>query len=324
MVACKVISMALLTILSMPLQLYNYETKQYKDMSANPIILDVDFCGDVDDAVAVRMATRLDSMHVCTLKAVGLSVTSPDNDNSEAKALHGLLSYDGYGHIPIGADAIGYKENKSKYWDVLKEYSTQDPTIKKADTLYKEILSNSYNKVTIITTGYLTNIEALLNDEEGYSLVKNRCKKIVVMGGDLDNGWDNNFAFHKKAITATKNVINKCPVEIVFVTQEIADNIKAGQGTQQKDKNDPLSRAISAWGSEDGRTAWDPFAVLIGCLPEKSLNLDYKYVKLSIDTEGVCKYEYPEEKTKFRIVTRKNTVTDAQYQALLEGILTPQ
>lgn len=312
---------ALITFSTNPLLLYDYNTKEYKDMSQNPVIVDTDFCGDVDDAVAVRLATTLDSMHVCTLEAVGLTVTDPSGQNLAVQALHGLMSYDGYGNVPIGTDVANYKGETSKYWQVLSEYSTTQPVTQDAVSLYKEVLSKCNEKVTIITTGYLTNIAALVEDDEGYQLLQDNCEKLVVMGGSIESFWENNFAFYDGALKASNTVIEKFPCEIIFIPQEIAIDVIVGGVVQQNDKEDPLSKAMSAWGTDNGRIAFDPSAVLIGCLPEDSLPYYYKTVKLKIEDDGVATFYTTSDNTNKRVALRDKSLTASQYQNIFEGIL---
>lgn len=308
------------TMLTAPLSLYDFETGKYSDMSYNPVIVDLDFCGDVDDAVAIRMATTLDSMHVCTLKAIGLCTTDPSGNHSEVKAAHGLLSYDGYADIPIGTDMIGYKESYSKYWDAIKSYSTTDPVTKPAVELYKNVLDKSYNKVTIITTGYLTNIEALLKDSKGKELVESKCEKIVITGGSKDK-WDNNFAASNEAVEAVKYVNENSPVPLIYVPQEVAGDVLSGGIVQQKNPEDPLSKALSAWGTNSGRASWDPCAVLIGCLPEESLPFVYSDVKATFDEKGNVTFTFYGNDTGTKLVMRKSSLTTQRLQSIIEGIL---
>ena len=315
-----------ISILSMilnPLNLYNFETNEYKDMSVNPIIVDLDMCSDVDDVVAVRMATTLDSMHVCTIEGMCLSITSNRGNHEEVKALHGLLSYDGYGNIPIGIDSVNYiDEEYSKYWDTLMQYSTTQYTSKDSVELYKEVLKKCYNKVTIITTGYLTNIKKLLEDEEGYELMKNNCKRLVITGGSFEDGWDNNFGFYSGAAEAISYVNSNCPCQILYVPNNIANEIKAGNIIQKSNPNDPVAQALKAWGTENGRAGWDPFAVLVGVLPEDVLNLNYNYIDAYVDSKtGKHIFIKTDSNTNIRVCEKKENITTKQYQDLVEGIL---
>ena len=307
-------------ITQMPLLLYNHETTEYKDMSANPVILDLDFCSDVDDVLAVRMATILDKKHVCSLKAVGLTTSSKEKD-LEIKAIHGLLSYDGYDDIPIGKDVLNYSEEDSRYWQTLAEYSTSEPVTDDAVVIYKNVLKQCYNDVTIITTGYLTNVAKLLQDKEGYQLVQNNCKRLVVMGGSLENGWENNFSYHKDAITATKYVLEHCPCEILFIPQDFAAKIQIGDVLQTNYPDDPVSKALYAWGTENGRTAWDPYTTLIGCLPDGAISLIYENVITHIYSSGEVYFENTNEKTNKILVKQNPAITNEQYKELIDGII---
>lgn len=314
---------SIFAVLLSPLNLYNFETNEYKDMSVNPVIIDLDMCGDVDDVVAVRAATTLDSMHVCTIEAMGLAITSPRGNHEEVKALHGLLSYDGYSNIPIGIDSVNYnKEEYSVYWDSLIKFSTTEPISKDAVTLYKEVLKKCYNKVTIITTGYLTNIQKLLEDKEGYELVKNNCQRLVIMGGSFEDNWDNNFGYYTGAAEAVSYVNDNCPCDILYVPNNVANEFNAGGIIQRSNPNDPVALALKDHGAEDGRVAWDPFTVLIGVLPEEVLNLDYFYVDTYVDSKtGVFIFMKSQEKGNVRACQKKATITNKQYQDIIEGIL---
>lgn len=308
------------SLLAGSLQLYNFDTTEYMDMSVNPVILDLDFCGDVDDAVAVRMITTLDNMDICSLKAAGLTVTAPDNDGAEVKALHGLLEYDGYGNIPIGTDVTGYVEKYSSYWNSLIPYSTTEPVTMDAVNLYKNILGKSYHKVTIITTGYLTNIAALLEDEEGRKLMEEKCERLVIMGG-CEDGWENNFGFYDGAIEAARFVIDEFEGEILFVPQEIGKDVMGGAVIQENDPDDPVSQALLAWGTENGKAAFDPYTVLIGCIPEEALPFEFYDIEARILINGAHEFAESGEYTGRRCVRLKDDITTEQYTQLLEGIL---
>ena len=310
-----------LSLLVSNFNLYNYDTREYKDMSVNPIILDLDFCGDVDDAVAVRTATILDDMDVCSLKGVCLSVNDPKKSGSEGKALHGLLSNDGYGNIPIGVCSTDHVEEYSSYWDVLIPYSQTTPNSKDAVTLYKEILQKSYNKVTIIVTGYTTNIKKLLEDKEGYALVKSKVEKIVITGGSFQNNWDNNFGYYLGAADAIVYVNKNCPCPVLYSFSDLGNNVKAGQAIIKNSPDDPIAKALVAHGDPDGRFAWDPYAVLIGCFPAGSLPFRYTYVEADINNNGAYTFKRSDKKTNTVAAVKREDITYDQYQAIIEGIL---
>lgn len=309
-----------LTVCGLTLNLFNFEENRYYDVSANPIILDMDFCTDVDDAVSVRMATILDAAHVGTLKAVGLCTTSEKGDNLNIKAVHGILCSDGYNNIPIGKAHVS-EPDTSPYWEVCSTYSQGDINSKDAVELYKEVLESCANPVTIVTTGYLTNIEYLLRDEEGFELVKNNCKRIVITGGHYPSGWDNNFGFTSNASKAVDYVNENAPCELVYVANDVGGPFTAGGIIQKNSPDDVISKALYAFGTDNGRAAWDPTAVLIAFLPDDVSNFDYKNVTVEFYSNGEHVYTDSEEYTGRLVVRRKDTLSLRQYQDMVEGIL---
>ncbi len=277
--------LALTISVLMSLNLIDFGTGDYNNMSQNPIILDMDFCTDVDDAVAVRMATTLDSMDVCSLMAVGLCITPNDGSDRNLRAVHGLLEYDGFGSIPIGKAHVE-EPDTSPYWDVCAEYSTTEFSTKDSVELYKDILKSCYNKVTIVTTGYLTNIQYLLEDSDGFALVRDNCERIVVTGGTFPSGRDNNFSYTAKAASAIKYVEEHCPVQIVYVPNDVGGKFTAGGLIQDLQPSDVLSRALSAFGTQDGRAAWDPTAVFIAAVPDEVSNFEYIPIDAEFAVDG--------------------------------------
>lgn len=271
--------------LSLSLNLIDFGTGSYSNMAQNPLILDMDFCTDVDDAVAVRMATTLDDMDVCTLVGVGLCTTDKTGQDMNLKAVHGLLTHDGHEDVPIGKAHVE-EPDESPYWDVCASYSTTEFSVKDSVDLYKEILRSSYNKVTIVTTGYLTNIQYLLQDSEGYSLVRDNCERIVVTGGTFPSGRDNNFSYTAKAATAVKYVEEHCPVQIVYVPNDVGGKFTAGGLIQELSPSDLLAKSLSAFGTQDGRAAWDPTAVFIAAVPEDVSNFEYIPITAEFAVDG--------------------------------------
>lgn len=309
-----------LTMLLTSLNMFNFETNEYKDMSLNPIILDVDMCTDVDDVVAVRIATILDSMQACSLKAVCLSTTDNTEEDRNVKAVKGLLTYDGYNDVRVGKSSMEVPDT-SPYWDILSTYCPAEYKAEDAIQVYKDILYSSGYKVTIVTTGYLTNIELLLKDPEGYELVRDKCERIVIQGGSYPDGCDNNFFVVPQAIEAIRYVNDNSPVDLVYVANDVANGFTAGGIIQKFDKDDPVSKSLIAYGVDNGRAAWDPYAVLIAALPIEYTNMTYENVNVIIGDNGYNKFEVSQEPTGKIVIRRKPNISLKQYQDAVEGIL---
>lgn len=242
-----------------------YQRKLYE--APIPFILDMDFSTDVDDVCAVRVSTSLAKLGQIDLKAVGLCTRGENN----LSALNGMLNQAGFGDVPVGR-SFAFIEDTSKYWGTLSAYARADFPIEESVSLYRRILAESEKPVVICTTGYLQNISALLqsqpdsySDKNGIDLVKEKCRGIYVTGGSYPTGFDNNFFASYGAIDAVQTVANLCPVNLYFITQTVGGAFTCGDLIQKLDTGmeDPLTRALNAWGTDIGRHAWDPEAVYI-------------------------------------------------------------
>ena len=261
------------------------------DIDTNPFIIDLDFCTDVDDAVAVRMATSLDKQGMIDLKASMLCTTGSNN----ITAMNGILNYDGYGHIPIGSAALD-EPDSSPYWDLCSEYALPEDQIqtKNSVTLYREILSSSLNPVTIVTTGYVTNIAELLKSEpdeisnlDGKELVKRKVKAIYITGGSYPDGYCNNFFFTENARKSVNYILEHCEAPMYFISSNNGAPINCGGLLQARDVNriDPVSRSLDAFGTSVGRAAWDPMSVWVAALPLEKSNMMVERANLVVDLD---------------------------------------
>lgn len=235
-----------------------------------PFILDMDFSTDVDDVCAVRIATSLAKLGQIDLKAVGLCTRGENN----LSALNGMLNQAGYGDVPLGRSAL-FIEDTSEYWGTLSAYARADFTIEESVSLYRRVLAESEKPVVICTTGYLQNIAELLksqpdaySDKNGVDLVKEKCRGIYITGGSYPTGFDNNFYASYGAVDAVKTVVSLSPVDTYFITQKVGGAFTCGDLIQKLDtgNEDPLTRALSAWGTGIGRHAWDPEAVYVAAV----------------------------------------------------------
>ena len=308
----------IVAVMALSSSILSFQTNTYKDISANPVILDMDFSTDVDDAVAVRVATLLDKSGACTLKAVGLCTVDPLGKDRNINAMHTILAYDGYGNIPVGTPSKKDMEG-SRYWDVIQSSSVVNT--KDSVALYKEILSNCINPVTIITTGYLNNIQALLEDPEGYSLMSSNCKKLVITGGAFPRGNDHNFD-HTETAKASSEYVNKnCPCTIVYVPNDVGGDFYVGKVIQTNYPNDPVAKALNAWGSDNiGRTAWDPISVFVGIVPEALGNFEYLDCRTYV-SGGNNEFDTSAPSGRTKVVRRLGNVDKSSYHQLIEGLL---
>lgn len=254
-----------------------------------PVILDVDMCTDVDDVCAVRIATALDDAGIINLKGIAYSVTGKNN----IEALRGFMVYEKKPKVLIGKSAIANVPDTSPYWDILAEYNDGKGKVLGAVEMYRKILSSSKNRVDIITTGYVSNLEALLKSGpdkysslSGIDLVKKKCGQLYVVGGSYPQGRDNNFFFTKEARHSIYYISKNWPYPILFFRNDIGGRLRCGGLLQQRDtaKKDIVTRSLWAFGTSNGRQAWDPFAVwCAGLSCGKSTRIGFKRVDIEID-----------------------------------------
>jgi inosine-uridine nucleoside N-ribohydrolase len=126
--------------------------------------------------------------------------------------------------------------------------------------------------VTIVTTGFLNNLRALLDsrpDEfsklDGEALVKQKVKEWVCMGGKFPDGRfpDGGGEYNVMWDTAgSVRAINDWPTPIVFSGFEIGVRIKTGQGLKQTSEANPVRACYQHYNGLTPRESWDQTAVL--------------------------------------------------------------
>ena len=230
-------------------------------------ILDVDMNTDVDDVCAVRMATALDDLGVIDLKAVCYCT-----DYSSYGALRGILHHDMKDDVLMGQGTEDRHEG-SPYWNELGKHNDFGGNWEGSVRQYRKVLANATSPVDIVTTGQVTNLEALLESGPddispltGKELVMTKVGQLYITGGDYPDGWSNNLALTNAATIATKYVVQNWGLPIIWSPGNHSGKLTCGKYLQDLDvyRKDPVTRALDAWGVSAGRAAWDPFAVWVG------------------------------------------------------------
>ncbi|MBR5420376.1 MAG: hypothetical protein IK115_04440 [Lachnospiraceae bacterium] len=153
-------------------------------------------------------------------------------------------------------------------------------------------------KIRIITTGYLVNIAALLQDPEGYALVAKYVDSIWITGGVYLQGEDHNFCVTEEAALAANYVSLNCPVPLIYSSsasvEEGEDVIVCGGSIMNAAGAglDPVVIAFSGYGKANnvnlkgGRIAWDPFCVWAACLPSEDTLTHLQPIHISVSAGG--------------------------------------
>lgn len=319
--AVLVVYMAVLFFLSGMMSVFASQESKPQPRS---FVLDVDMSTDVDDVCALRIADNYHKKGEIELKAVMSSVTGENN----LKAIQGLMTYDGV-KVPIGKSAV-HIQDKSPYWNELAQYASDEPDAEDAVILYRKILSSS-ESVNIVTTGYLTNLYYLLLSEpddismlNGVDLVAERCEQLYVTGGSDPDGCDNNFYFNAEAAEAAKYVTEHWPAPIIFFPNNVGGQLTCGAKLQEMDteNEDPVTRALNAFGTTSGRVAWDPFAVYcaINELSEKC-KVRLEQADMLIDENGENHIRYHEYGQHYIVRFAEEDMNIESYNETLDAVL---
>lgn len=290
---------------------YTNDKINYQSKKPIPFILDMDFSTDVDDVCALRLANNLHKQGIINLKAVGLCTSDINNQN--LKAVNGLLSYDGITGIQIGF-SHQFIQDSSPYWDVLDDYYNPDNYYcSDAVYLYRYIIANSKEPVTICTTGFLNNIADLVKSQPdfispltGKELLKENKTKIFITGGE-PNAWSNNLSFYPQSREATKYLINNLE-NLYFIQSDTGGAYVCGDNlqTDERYKEDPVAKCLWAFnGCPCGRFAWDPTAVWIAAIQ------DFDYCNMNIESIDMI---YDEETGINQFITNKNGIHNRIYR----------
>ncbi len=238
--------------------------------SPRRVILDTDMLTDCDDAGAMAMLHALEDRGEISL--LGVLLNGVDSTGKHSAVVSAINTHFGRDDLPIGVTqraADTSPQKSSSYapaiWDEFPHDGKRDADRPAALEVYRELLSAApEHSVTIISIGFLTNLDDLLRDEQGIALIQSKVKRLVVMGGAYPSGKEYNFRF-ANAANATGYVLENWPndVPIVFTGYELGEIVKTGKGYQAAPPS-PMKRCYElAYNSiNKGRPSWDQTAVL--------------------------------------------------------------
>ena len=258
------------------------------DVPSNPtpVIFDTDWWTDIDDAVAIRTLLWAERTGMVDIVGICLDAVS----DTSIQSLDSFLNFEGRSGLCIGADkeATGYGGTPSYHDTIISTWSYKDySSIDECDdcvTFYRKSLSSlpDNEKAIIIIVGFQNAFSKLLNSnaddyswESGIELVKRKVEKIYVMGGAYGHASgtaENNFSRTQLAIDSASNVMNKCPVPIIYLGAEVGTP-KTGGNLKDTTKDwDLLYKIFGAFKTDtgedvitNGRNSWDPMLTLLAC-----------------------------------------------------------
>ena len=245
------------------------------------VILDTDMSGDCDDVGALAVLNKFADFGEA--KILACVANGHDQDKAIAASIDAINTYYGRPHIPIGTyQGPKCPPTKSPYTASLRDTfqhtafqhtAFPDDREPRAVDVYRSALASADdNSVTIVSIGFLINLEELLQSPpdarsplNGAELVRKKVKRLVVMGGEFPksdpNKGEYNFASGGGGID-TQYAIENWPTPILFSGFEIGAAIHTGAKLAAAPADDPVRRAYELYTSFKGRPSWDLTAVL--------------------------------------------------------------
>jgi len=283
------------------------------DITPVKIIFDTDMGPDYDDVGALAFLHAMaDSGNVEILATV-----ASNKHELVAPSINVINTYFGRKELPVGAPKItGVNLGSSQHWAdsiVAKYPHSVKSTSEVADAvdIYRKILNNEPDgSVTIITVGFLTNLNNLLKSKpdgisplSGKELVIKKVKKLVSMAGKFPEGKEFNVFMDS---TASKYVYENWPGEVIFSGFEIGEAIHTGlklikSDIQNSHVKDVFRISIPlAAEDKDGRMSWDETAVLIGVYGTEGF-FDTVRGKIIVNADGSNTWENSNEGNQFYV-----------------------
>lgn len=267
------------------------------------IIFDTDLGPDYDDVGALAFLHAMADSG----KAEILATVASNKHDLVAPSIEIINRYFNRAGLEIGAPKTeGVTIGSSQHWAdsiVAKYPHSINSTDEVADavSVYRKILNNQPDtSVTIVTVGFLTNLNnLLLSQPDGYSplsgkeLVQKKVRKLVSMAGWFPEGREFNIFMDS---TSSKYVFENWPGKITFTGFEIGKEILTGlRLINSTALNSPVKDVFSIsipMSEEDrnGRMSWDETAVLIGIYGTEGF-FDTVRGKISVNDDGSNKWE---------------------------------
>ncbi len=228
------------------------------------IIFDSDMSSDHDDVGDIASLHGLASLGECKILAMMVS----SRNGGTPLCMDAINTYYGKPGIPIGVppDIGGVGEYAGQ---IAAEFPHQLKSAKDcplAANLYRKILaSQPDHSVSIVTTGYLNNLKALLQSGpdqysplNGMDLVRKKVKLWSCAGGCFPKGDEFNF---RVIPDATYVVVNQWPAPVMYVPFDVGQAIYTCGRLPETPKDNPIRRVYVDIKKQYPYPSWGQIAI---------------------------------------------------------------
>lgn len=224
------------------------------------VVMETDIGCDVDDVGALAMLLDGAKKYGYRMGGVSLNRAAP----RIVEGTKALLYARGFGDVPV-ATSIPTQESESSYLDAMAKYLPADADLSapSAPEFYRELFASAADgSVTIVSTGFLQNLQAVWRENE--ALFERKVRACVIMGGsflfkpdyrEYNFNWEGHLA-------AASDFVEHYPGTVIYSGWEAGAAVWTDV-SPKKDSRDPVPDAYGAFGSVPGnvpygRESWDP------------------------------------------------------------------
>jgi len=305
------------------------------------IVYDTDIAGDVDDALALAMLHALADRGECSIEAVTVSKTHPQN----GPMVDAINTFYGRPDLPIGVTKGNYPRD-SKYvglaektdngvfrypHDLLKSSDAPD-----AVAVLRQVLADAEpNSITIISVGLAVNIADLLESKAddispsgGVDLVRQKVKLLSIMAGAFNPVNGNTHFLEanvRNHIGSMQRFVELWPAEVPVVWSDFNIGIHArypresiARDFRYVDHHIVRQSYLMHSGPEHDRPSWDLTSVLYAVRPNDgyfdlspagSVSVaDDGFTKFTTDESGCHRYLKMNDIQAARVVEVQRTL----------------
>ena len=232
--------------------------------SGETVILETDFCGDVDDVAALSLLCGEAKRHPEAFRLGGVSCNVPTP--VVAPAAKTVLAAWGMQGVPVGVtdDPVPACGNDSRYLAGLAaRWRGADPAAAcTARELYRRVFAGAADgSVTVVSIGFFNTLDEVLADDP--ALFRRKVRGVVAMAGGFGRCAGYAETNVREVPDAARRFLAAWDGPIVFVGFECGETIRTDlSGLPAECDAHPLVEAFRHYcGPSMKRSSWDPIAV---------------------------------------------------------------
>jgi hypothetical protein len=255
------------------------------------VIFDSDMSSDWDDVGDIAVLHGLAAYGQIDILAMGVSSLN----GGTAMCMDAINTYYGKPDIPIGVrpDVGGVGAYAAQIASEFPHGPEKNPKdFQLAVDVYRKVLAAQPDKtVTFVTTGYLTNLKALLQSPpdqfsplSGRELIAKKVKLLSCAGGSFPSGDE--FNFRASGDDSAYAVLNDWPAQVAYVGFDIGQVIHTAGRLPDAPAANPIRRVYVDIEKQYPYPSWGQIAVYYAARPAEGLWGAVKVGHNTVDKPG--------------------------------------